>query len=166
MDNISVLSQLFDIYQTQEWWHKKKLGKEDFFRYTDKLLRSGNIFFVVDGVSPTPDGTPRVVGYTEVWKIDYAQFGRLICGEDIKASEEDTQTGKLAYVANVWIDEAYRVGFGEFIKVSVVKTMRRMYYEFTADVEYHCGQALRKTQSQPVKVFKAKLLKGEKYGRT
>jgi ribosomal protein S18 acetylase RimI-like enzyme len=144
----SVLDQLWDIYTTKEWWHTTRLTRDEFYKYTDKLIHQGNIFYVCD--------KERVVGYTEVWKITFEQFGRLVCGENIAASEEDVQTGKLGYVANVWIDDTYRQDW-------VVKKMHEMYFEFTKGVAYHCGQAKRKS-SYMIKVFKASSLKGEKYG--
>lgn len=158
MDNLllesSVLDQLYDIYIKYEWWHQNRLSKYQFDHYTQKLIDQGNIFYVLEG--------EKVVGYTEVWKINFEQFGRLVCGENITADGEDVSTGKLGYVANVWIDETYRNKFGTMD--GVVKTMRKMYYEFTKDVDYHCGQAKRKN-AQLVKVFRADKLKGVKYGR-
>ena len=154
VEAIPVLEQLYLIYVEQETWHKTRLNKPDFFNYTDKLIRQGNIFFVLD--------EDRVVGYTEVWKIDFNQFGRIICGEVFAAGEEDVLNGTLGYVANVWTDQEYRQGFGTM--KGVVKQMRKMYYEFTADVEYHVGMALRKN-AHMVKTFRADKLKGVKYGR-
>lgn len=150
----SVLDQLYDIYLTKEWWHTTRLTRDQFYTYTARLIEHGNIFYVMD--------KEKVVGYTEVWKINFEQFGKLICGEPIHASENDVQTGKLGYVANVWIDEAYREKFGNMD--GVVKKMRKMYYDFTADCEYHVGQAKRKN-AQLVKVFRADKLKGVKYGK-
>ena len=149
-----ILEQLYLIHVEQEHWITNKLTKEQFFLYTDKLIRQGNIFFILDG--------DRVVGYTEVWKISFSQFGRIICGEKFCADGEDVISGNLGYVANVWTDQEYRQGFGTM--KGVVKEMRKMYYAFTADVEYHVGMALRKN-AHLVKTFKASSLKGEKYGR-
>ena len=154
VEAIPVLEQLYLIYVEQETWHKTRLTKDQFFNYTDKLIRQGNIFFVLDA--------DRVVGYTEVWKISFGQFGRLICGETVAAGEEDVLSGKLGYVANIWVEKEYRQGFGTM--KGVVKEMRKMYYAFTADVDYHCGQAKRKN-AQLVKVFDNRKLQGVKYER-
>lgn len=151
---IPVLEQLYLIHVEQETWIRNKLTKEQFFDYTDKLIRQGNIFFVLDG--------ERVVGYTEVWKINYEQWGRILCGHNLVADSEDVINGNIGYVANVWVDQDYRQGFGTM--KGVVKEMRKMYYEFTADVEYHVGKALRKNAGL-VKVFRADRLKGVKYGK-
>jgi ribosomal protein S18 acetylase RimI-like enzyme len=154
IETLSILDQLYDVYVNHETYLPKTLNRDQFFNYTDKLIRQGNIFFVLDG--------EKVVGYTEVWKINFSQFGRLVCGEDIKAAEEDVSTGKLGYVANIWIAPEYRTGFGGMR--NVVKEMRRMYYTFTRDVDYHCGQAKRKNAFL-IKVFDNRKLKGSKYGR-
>lgn len=145
----NVLDQLWDVYINHEWWSDHSLRRDQFDRYTQKLIDDGNIFYVMDG--------SKVVGYTEVWKINFEQFGRLVCGENIAADSEDVITGKLGYVANVWIDVLYREGW-------VVKAMREKYFDFTKDVDYHCGQAKRKS-ADLIKVFKASKLKGEKYGK-
>lgn len=154
VEAIPVLEQLYRIYVEGETYIPTRISKAEFFNYTDKLIRQGNIFFILDG--------ERVVGYTEVWKINFDQFGRLLCGQDVSAEVEDVMTGKLGYVANIWVEPEYREGFGTMR--GVVKAMRKMYYEFTKDVDYHCGQAKRKN-AQLVKVFDAKKLKGEKYER-
>lgn len=149
-----VLTQLWEIYLRHEDWHTSRLTFDQFCQYTQKLIDDGNIFYVCDGT--------KVVGYTEVWKINYSQFGRLVCGENIAAANEDVITGKLAYVANVWSDPLYRERFGKMD--GVIKAMRKKYYEFTEGVTYHCGQAKRKN-AQLVKVFRADKLQGAKYGK-
>ena len=53
-----------------ENWHTSRLNRCQFDMYTQKLIDQGNIFYVLDG--------DKVVGYTEVWKINFEQFGRAL----------------------------------------------------------------------------------------
>jgi Ni,Fe-hydrogenase III component G len=151
---VSILDQLWQIYEKYETYIPKRISKEVFFTYTQKLIDQGNILLACDG--------ERVVGYVEVWRLNFEQFGRVVCGVDVVADTEDVISGKLAYVANVWIDEEYREGFGLKKPVSVVKYLRRKYYIFTRGCEYHCGTANRKAGGL-IKVFNTKKI-GKHYG--
>ena len=142
---MTILDQLYDIYETYEYWHTSRLTRTQFDHYTQKLIDQGNIFYVQDG--------DKIVGYTEVWKINYSQFGRLLCVENIIADGEDVLNGNIAYVANVFIDPLYRQKFGHID--GVIKKMRKQYFEFTENCQYHVGEAKRKSTGL-VKVFKAK----------
>ena len=149
-----IIEQLYDIYINHEPWHTSRISKESFFKYTEKLIGQGNIFCVFDG--------SKVVGYMEVWKLNYSQFGRLVCGENVAGSDEDVLSGNLGFVANTWVDPEYRKSFG--CMGGAIEMLRKMYFDFTRGVDYHCGQAKRK-HAQLVKVFRAEKLKGAKYGQ-
>lgn len=134
----SIIEQLYDIYINHEWWHKSKLSFDQFDLYTQKLISQGNLFYeVIDD---------KVVAYTEVWLINFEQFGRLICDAPFSAYEEDVTSGNLAYVANVWCDENYRRG-------DSIKLMKKEFFDKTQACDYFVGEAKRK-KTQPVKVFK------------
>ena len=136
---MNTIEQLNDIHQKEEFWLKKKMPEEESLRYHSTMHERGNI------VTAERDG--KVVGYFEVWKINFEQWGRIVCHAPISGYLEDVQSGNIAYVANVWIDKAYRQG-------SVVKELKKKFFETTYMCDYFVGQALRKTASQPVKVFK------------
>ncbi len=90
----TAISQLWDIYNTKEDWHKKRLNEEEFYRYTFRLINTNNLFYeMVDG---------KVTGYVEVWRINYEQFGRISCGEKFYVYDENITDGCIAYINNMW----------------------------------------------------------------
>lgn len=136
---MNTVEQLNEIHQTHEWWNTRKMPLEESLLYHSEMYDRGNI------VIAERDG--KVIGYFEVWKITFEQFGKLICHVPFSAFQENVQDGNIAYVANVWIHKDYRKG-------EVVKELKKKFFEATWMCDYFVGQALRKTSSQPVKVFK------------
>ena len=136
MDKIEILNQLWDIYQ-KESWHKTRLNRTEFDKYTEKLINDSNIiYYEKDGV---------ILGYVEFWRINYEQFGRLICNAPFSAYLENVKDGNICYVANVFILEEHR-------QSSVVKILKYKFLANNNHCEYFVGEALRK-KTQPVKVF-------------
>ncbi len=137
--DMNTAEQLNEIHQREEFWLNYKMPVEESLLYHSAMYDRGNI------VTAERDG--KVVGYFEVWKINFEQFGRLFCRVPFSGFQEDVQSGNIAYVANVWIAKDYRNG-------SVVRELKKKFFEATWMCDYFVGQALRKTASQPVKVFK------------
>jgi hypothetical protein len=134
----NIIEQLNKIYYNEEYWHTSKLSEEEATKYHSKLLDKGNILLCQElGV---------VLGYVEVWRINFEQFGRLICKEKFSAYLEDVSKGNIAYVANVWVDPKFR-------NSSVIKTLKLLFFKHNYMCEYFVGEALRKS-TQPIKVFK------------
>ena len=97
---IPILDQLWHIYQTEELWHEIRLPEQDFKGVKQYLIDKGLLWVEVhNGI---------VVGYMEVWKLQYAQWGRISCGELLYTYDEDLVSGNIAYIANLWISEAHR----------------------------------------------------------
>lgn len=143
----TIPEQLVDIYLHKEWWVKEedKLSFEVALRYYTKLYNQGNILTCEIG--------DEIVGYLEFWKINFEQFGRIICHASFCGDGEDIQNGNIGYVANVWIDEKHRNSW-------VTKFLKIKFYENTHMCEYYCGMATRK-KTQPVKVFRKDSLKSK-----
>lgn len=137
MTNDEILTQLWEFYE-QETWHKTRIGREDADLYHAKLLAFGNILTVSEG--------DILLGYVEFWRINYEQFGRLICGEHFSAYHEDVQSGPIAYVANTFIRPEWR-------STSCAKELKRAFFEANSHCTHFVGEARRK-KSAPVKVFK------------
>jgi len=135
---MSLVQQLNKIYYDHEWWIKEKLDEEAITLYHKTLLEQGNIITVSDG--------EKLCGYVEHWRINFGQFGRIICGEPFSALTENVLNGNIAYVANTFIYPEYRKG-------SVYKLLRNRFFEFNEECAYFVGNARRK-KSEPVKVFK------------
>lgn len=137
---MNLTDQLWELYE-QETWHKTRLAKEECDAYHSQLLDQGNIITVRDG--------DILAGYVEFWRINYEQFGRIICGEGLSAIREDVVHGYIAYVANTFIRPEYRKG-------EVYKMLRDRFFEANKYCTYFVGNARRK-KSEPVKVFKRKV---------
>ena len=137
---MTITEQLTEIYLTKEWWvtPEEKLPVEVAHLYYDKLYKQGNI------ITCEKDGV--LLGYVEVWKINFEQFGRIICHAQFCADAENIIDGKIAYVANVWIEPQLRSSW-------VTKILKIKFFKFASDCDYFCGMATRK-KTQPVKVFK------------
>lgn len=134
--------QLYEFYGL-ETWHKTRLVKEEFIRYTKHLIEQGNILTVSDG--------EPCLGYCEFWRLNYEQFGRIICGEEFSALHEDVQTGHIAYVANTFIRPDFRKG-------RVYMLLRNKFFQVNRNCTHFVGEARRKSTA-PLKVFKASKLK-------
>ena len=135
----NLVQQLNWIYYTYEHWHKKNLDEADITAYHSKLLDSGNIITV-------SESSGELLGYCEFWRINYEQFGRIICGEPFSAIHEDVWAGHIAYVGNTFILPEHRRG-------QVYKMLRDRFFELNQDCTHFVGHARRK-KSEPVKVFK------------
>ena len=140
MENDEIVKQLTQIYLREEKWHSTYLDEESANEYHKELLQRGNILSCSQG--------DLLLGYVEFWRINYEQFGRIICGEGFSALCEDVIHGYIAYVANTYIRPEYRKG-------EVYKMLRDRFFEFNKDCTYFVGHARRK-KSEPVKVFKVK----------
>lgn len=137
---INIIEQLVDIYLNKETWHKTKMSYEDAYKYHQTMFDRGNIIiWEKQGI---------VLGYVETWRVNFEQFGRLVCGCDFYADAEDCQTGKIAYLANTWIHENHRST--NVIKMLKIEWLRK---HFVCD--YFVGEARRKNCS-PIKVFNRK----------
>lgn len=150
-----IVDQLIKIYYDEEYWHNKKLPHDEAVKYHMKMLRDGNIVYYEElGV---------VLGYYEVWRITFEQFGRLICKVPFSSYQENVKDGNIAYVANVWVDKKFRRG-------NVIRLLKFQFFNQNRHCEYFVGEALRK-KTQPVKVFtRADLIsdlfnKGAEYGQ-
>lgn len=134
----SVVENLNDIYFSHEDWQGEKLSSDEITKYHEALIQKGRISVYA------PAG--KVLGYVESWRINFEQFGRLVCGETISAYLEDVETGPIAYCANVWVDPEWR-------QTSVIKFLRTEFFRSNFQCQYFVGHALRKG-TQPIKVFK------------
>jgi len=145
-----MIDQLINIYLEKENWHEYKLPREEAEKYFKRLIGKGRILWVTDN--------KRIVGYVESWRINYEQFGRIICKETFSAYTEDVETGNIAYVANTWIHPDYRW--------EVYKILRNKFFNQNKDCEYFVGDARRK-RTGLIKVFKGgKYGTGKDYNRT
>lgn len=133
-----LVSQLNQIYYEEEWWIKEKISLEEITRYHNTVLEQGNLITQTDG--------DILCGYVEFWRINFEQFGRIICGERFSPLDQDVWSGYIAYVANTFIRPEYRNGV-------TYRMLRNRFFEVNAGCTYFVGNARRK-KSELVKVFK------------
>lgn len=126
------------MYQKEETWHTKRLSEEDAILYHEVLLRKKRIIpYLFDD---------QLLGYIESWRIDFEQFGRLICHLPFSAVSEEVEKGPICYVANIWVRKDHRDG-------AVLKALRNELFIQNVTAEFFVGEALRK-KTQPIKVLR------------
>lgn len=141
-----MLSELLEnCYRTEQPWQEQLMSKEDAISYFEAMIKRGNIISLQDnGI---------LLGYVEVWRINFEQFGRLVCKAPFYTLEESTEYGPICFVANVWIKPDFRRGM-------VFKALEAIFFKMNNKCEYYCGFAWRK-KTRPVKVFKREALTSE-----
>ena len=132
-----IIDHLVRVYYEEETWHKTRMPKEEAVKYHRKMYEDGCILVYRE--------LNVVLGYIEVWRINFEQFGRLICKHPFSSYLEDVRNGNIAYVANTWVDKKFRGG-------SVMKMLSIMFFAKHYDADYFVGERMEK-KSQPVKVF-------------
>lgn len=95
-----IIDQLTDIYLNKETWHKNKLSKEEADEYHRRLIMQKNIITYIED--------KKLIGYIEVWKINFEQLGRLICEIPFFVFDENITDGNIAYISNMWISPDHR----------------------------------------------------------
>ena len=98
---IPIVEQIADVYSSGgEWTHDKLLPFSRAIRYFSTMIKKGNILTYAEG--------GKLLGYGEFWRINFEQLGRLVCHASFIATEENTTSGNIAYLAGVWIDPQHR----------------------------------------------------------
>lgn len=141
----SIIRQITDVYLNHEHWHTKKLPLEDALLYHEHMLERGNLVYTV--------AFERILlGYAECLRVNFEQWGRIVCHAPFYSFDENTTDGNVCVLHNVWIRPDYRNSF-------VLENLRSKFFKANAHCEYFAGIALRK-KTQPIKVFeRAKLEK-------
>lgn len=144
MTTNELANQLVDIYfRKDENYHKELLPRDEAIRYHEKLISQGSIITASEGTT--------LLGFVEVWRITFEQFGRIICGEPFSAFNENILNGYIAYVGDTYIRPEYRDG-------RVAKRLRNRFFEMNEDCTYFAGNARRK-RGGLIKVFKRSEIK-------
>ena len=123
---------------SMRWWHEGEKIPEDITAYHRRMYDNGNITICMSG--------EFVLGYIEVWRVNFEQWGRLVCHAPFDIYEENITDGNIAIVSNMFIRPEFRNG-------KVYKKLRNDFFKQNSHCDYYVGEALRK-KSQPIKVFK------------
>ena len=143
-----IIDQFVDCHMKDQ---NQKIGMpyEEARKYFMKLLANNIIYYEENG---------ELLGYVEFWKLTYEQWGKIVCHEHFSAYHENVTDGNVAYVANVWVREDKR-------RSHVIKFLTLRFFEHCHNCTHYVGEALRKTSSQPIKVFKREHLKSRLFKR-
>lgn len=96
-----IVKQLTFVYKNYEYWHKNKLSDEDSDLYHERLLMQGNILTYIEN--------DKLIGYVEVWRINFEQLGRLLCEIPFYVFDENITDGNIVYIHNMWISPEHRM---------------------------------------------------------
>ena len=93
------------------------------------------------------NGAEEIVGFVESWRVNYEQFGKLICypGYPEDFDKWDINSGNICYLSNIVIHPAYRMG-------TTIKLFKNEFFRQNFKCDFFVGQAYRK-RHQPLKVF-------------
>lgn len=136
---MNLVDELLYFYYVYDKFQKDYLDEEEARKYHEIAVKKGRINYVSDG--------NILLGYCESWRINFEQFGRIICGLPFNIKNEDIETGEIAYVANTTIHPEHRRSY-------VIRSLTRQFFKSNIDCKFFCGIARRK-KHQPVKVFSA-----------
>ena len=134
-----MINQLLEFYYKYDTFQEAYLPEERARQIYQLLLDRGRLHIY--------QNNGKLLGYGESWRINYEQFGRIICGENLykHIEDEDISTGKIAYVANVTVHPDWR-------NRTVLNILRNDFFTKNYSCDYFVGHAKRK-KTQPVKVF-------------
>ena len=146
---MNIIEQLTNIYlSNEEWWHTKKLSKEDSDIYHKTMIERGNIIY-------EQDKSGKLLGYCEFLRVNFEQWGRLVCHAPFYNFDENTTDGNICVVNNVWIHRDYR-------RSLVFALLKQRFYEINYHCEYFVGKAQRKAANL-IKVFKKEDLRSQSF---
>jgi hypothetical protein len=131
------VEQLNMIYYNQEPWHRTIETLAGITNYHQAMLDSNNIILCEKG--------DRVLGYVEFWLLDWKQLKRILKGRKFVAPFEDLNSGRICYIANLWIDKDARRG-------EVFKGLKKRFDQYTLKCKYFCGHETR--EDNKFKIYK------------
>lgn len=135
---MTLLDQLVYFYYHYDQFMFHKLSESDVRNTIGVLLDKGRILVATEDA--------QVLGYVESWRINYEQFGRILCREPFDIGLEDITRGNILYLANITVRPDLR-------KTTVLRELKRQFFEQNYDCDYFVGEANRK-RTRPVKVLK------------
>lgn len=145
----NICSQLTGTYlSAEEFWHIKKLSPDESNLYHKTMIERGNLIYEADNFG-------KLLGYCEFLRVNFEQWGRMVCHAPFYNFDENTTDGNISYVSNVWIHPEYRRSF-------VLQRLKKRYYELNNHCEFYVGEALRK-KTQLIKVFKKSELRSKMF---
>jgi hypothetical protein len=121
--------------------HFPNVNHYDLAQYYNKLVDEDKI--IVEW-----DSDRDVVGYVEYFRLNYAQFGWMICNGTIDIFKHSISGGNIAYLANILIRPMER-------KTRVIRKLKKRFFELNRDADFITGSKNGK-RYKPIAVFKNK----------
>ena len=134
----SLIDELLYFYYNYDNFQTSYFDKEKAIRYFKTIIDKNCICTTLND-----DG--KLIGYVEFWRINYEQFGRILCCEPINIYDEDIENGPICYLANITVHPDFRRG-------RTIIDLRGKFFRENYYSKYFVGHAKRK-KTQPVKVF-------------
>jgi len=136
---MSLARQLSEFYHLYDPIHK-----------VENFDQSEEIFSTLIGknrIIHYQDSDENVIGFVESWRIDYQQFGWLLCHPEYPSNLNvwDLNKGNICYLANVIIHPDYRFSH-------VYQYLKTEFFRQNYACDFFVGQAYRK-RHQPLKIF-------------
>jgi len=130
---VSLVDQLVDFYYIFDQFQEPHLPKEEVRKTIEILLQKGRIITSVEnGV---------LLGYTEHWRINFEQLGRLVCHvEPFNVATEDIEHGPICFLSNVTVRPDFRWS-------KTILKMRNELFERNKDSLFFVGEANRKKEN-------------------
>lgn len=137
---MNIIQQLTNLYlSSEEWWHKHKLSPEESNLYHQTMIERGNLIY-------EQDNNGKLLGYCEFLRINFEQWGRMVCHAPFYNFDENTTDGNICVVSNIWIHKDYR-------RSLVFALLKMRFLELNHHCEYFAGEANKK-HANIIKVFK------------
>ena len=136
----SFIDQFNEFYYKYDKFQTSGLSHEHITNYHAYMLENNRLDYYIEN--------GELLGYVESWKINFEQWGRLVCHAPFNPLQENIGSGDIAYVANVTIKPEYR-------KDVIAKYLRNKFFIRNFDCEYFVGEANRK-KTGLIKVFTKK----------
>ena len=135
--------QLADFSLKYDPYQQKDVSKEHIKNTFVTLLDKNRVIYKLD-----PNGD--LIGFVESWRINYEQFGKLICNPNKQPDlrQWDIETGNICYLGNILIHPDFRQGL-------VIRYLKTEFFKQNFMCEYFVGERVAK-KHKPVKVFSRK----------
>lgn len=139
---MNIAEKITKIYLSdEEWWHRYKLSYKDSVNYHRGMIAKGNIIY-------RTDSRETLIAYCEFLRINYEQWGRMVCDAKFYSYDENTTDGNICVVLNLWIDKNSRNTF-------VMKDLMNSFFKINGHCDYFVGHATAKKRNF-VKVYDKK----------
>jgi ribosomal protein S18 acetylase RimI-like enzyme len=89
-----------------------------------------------------------IIGFIELWRINYEQLGRIMVHGLIDAREEDTSSGPICFLANLAIHPDYRSD------KHLDRILRNRFFKENYQCEYFCGDSRRRIHHHTFNIYK------------